>query len=83
MPSIRSPQIRQGLDRDLERFQRPQNRADRDRLGVWNGQQHLVRVVTLQDFGQLRARAEDRHAMDPMTDLRRVVVHESDRLVRE
>jgi hypothetical protein len=57
------------------------DRADDGGLGMREGQEHFVGPPPRKDLRQVLARAEHRHAMNAVSHLGRVVVHETNRLV--
>ncbi len=73
-------QARERLDRQLERLERPDDVANRRRIGARDGDQHFVRIVAIHDLRQVGARPEDRHVVNAPADLAAVVVDEPDRL---
>jgi hypothetical protein len=76
-------QVRQRLDWDLERLEGLDNRSYRRGVGVRDRDQHLVRPALLQNPRQVISSSQHRHAVDPPSHFRRVVIHETDRMVRE
>ena len=74
-------QVRQRLDRDVERLERTDDGADDGRVGVGDREQDFVGARALDDDGQVAPGTEDRHAVDAPSRLVLVIVDEADRLV--
>ena len=74
-------ELREDLDRQLERIERADDGADRAWIRVRDRDQHLARMVLRDDLLEVVARTQHWHAVDTPSDLGLVVVHEPDRLV--
>ena len=73
-------QVRQRLDRNLERLERFDDAAHLGRLGTRDGNQYLVRPLVPDNPFEVCSRAQYTNAMNGAPDLRRVIVDEADRI---
>ena len=74
-------QVRQRLDRHLERLEQTDDRPHGRRIGRGNRNQHLVGTLPLEHGDQIVSGAKNGHAMNAASDFLAVVVDEANRLV--